>query len=102
LLRMTCVFDGIKQERHPEEPAKRASRRTHRANPRKGARGVTAGPLTVAELAAALDAIGGFEARPFIAVAVSGGPDSLALVLLAEKWARQHGGGAPGRARATR
>jgi len=48
--------------------------------------------LTVAELAAALDAIGGFEARPPIAVAVSGGPDSLALVLLAEKWARRRGG----------
>jgi len=48
--------------------------------------------LTVAELAAALEAIGGFEARPFIAVAVSGGPDSLALVLLAEKWARRCGG----------
>jgi tRNA(Ile)-lysidine synthase len=46
----------------------------------------------VAELGAALDAIGGFEARPLIAVAVSGGPDSLALVLLAGKWARQQGG----------
>ncbi len=49
-------------------------------------------PLTLAELAARLDAIGGFEARPRVAVAVSGGPDSLALVLLAEKWARQRGG----------
>jgi tRNA(Ile)-lysidine synthase len=53
---------------------------------------VISGSLTVAELGAALDAIGGFEARPFIAVAVSGGPDSLALVILAEKWARRHGG----------
>ncbi|HEY8872276.1 MAG TPA: tRNA lysidine(34) synthetase TilS [Stellaceae bacterium] len=53
---------------------------------------MTSAPLTVAELAAALDAIGGFEARPLVAVAVSGGPDSLALVLLAEKWARRRGG----------
>ena len=51
-------------------------------------------PLTLDELAASLDALGGFEARPLIAVAVSGGPDSLALILLAERWARQRGGGA--------
>jgi len=51
-------------------------------------------PLTLDELAARLDAIGGFEARPLIAVAVSGGPDSLALVLLADRWARQQGGAA--------
>ncbi len=44
------------------------------------------------ELAASLDALGGFEARPVIAVAVSGGPDSLALILLAQRWARQRGG----------
>jgi tRNA(Ile)-lysidine synthase len=49
-------------------------------------------PLTVAELAVSLDALGGFEARPAIAVAVSGGPDSLALILLAHRWARQRGG----------
>jgi len=48
--------------------------------------------LTLDELAARLDAIGGFEARPLIAVAVSGGPDSLALVLLADSWARRRGG----------
>jgi tRNA(Ile)-lysidine synthase len=48
--------------------------------------------LTVPELAERLEALGGFEARPLIAVAVSGGPDSLALVLLAERWARQRGG----------
>jgi tRNA(Ile)-lysidine synthase len=46
----------------------------------------------MAELAASLDALGGFEARPVIAVAVSGGPDSLALILLAERWAGQRGG----------
>jgi tRNA(Ile)-lysidine synthase len=49
-------------------------------------------PLTEAELAALLEAIGGFEARPLIAVAVSGGPDSLALIILADHWARQRGG----------
>src|SRR6266849_7601048 len=76
------------KEHHPEEPAQRASRRTREANP------VMVGdvPLTTAELAAVLDALGGFEARPAIAVAVSGGPDSLALILLAQRWARQRGG----------
>src|SRR5712691_7132103 len=76
------------KEHHPEEPAQRASRRTREANP------VIVGdpPLTIAELAALLDALGGFEARPAITVAVSGGPDSLALILLAQRWARQRGG----------
>ena len=37
-------------------------------------------------------ALGGFEPRPFIAVAVSGGPDSLALGILADRWARERGG----------
>ncbi|MGE5269322.1 MAG: tRNA lysidine(34) synthetase, partial [Thiohalocapsa sp.] len=49
-------------------------------------------PLTEAELAAALRAIGGFEARPLVAVATSGGPDSMALALLADRWARHLGG----------
>jgi tRNA(Ile)-lysidine synthase len=53
-------------------------------------------PLTLVELAAALDALGGFEPRPRIAVAVSGGPDSLALILLAARWARRRGGQAWG------
>jgi tRNA(Ile)-lysidine synthase len=48
--------------------------------------------VTDEEFAAALDRIGGFEARPFIAVAVSGGPDSMALMLLADRWARRRGG----------
>jgi len=51
-----------------------------------------AAPLTLPELAEQLDTIGGFEARPLVAVAVSGGPDSMALTLLAERWARQRGG----------
>src|SRR5947208_16967262 len=33
LLRMTLVFHGIKENRHPEEPAQRASRRTHGVDP---------------------------------------------------------------------
>jgi tRNA(Ile)-lysidine synthase len=54
------------------------------------------GPLSVAELATTLAAIGGFEARPLVAVALSGGPDSLALMLLADRWARERGGAAYG------
>jgi tRNA(Ile)-lysidine synthase len=53
---------------------------------------MAAAPLILAELADSLAAIGGFEARPHLAVAVSGGPDSMALLLLAERWARRQGG----------
>lgn len=49
-------------------------------------------PLTVAEFAAALNSLARFEDRPFVAVAVSGGPDSLALAILADRWARERGG----------
>ncbi len=49
-------------------------------------------PLTLAELTAALAAVGGFEPHPLIAVAVSGGPDSMALAILVDRWARQVGG----------
>jgi tRNA(Ile)-lysidine synthase len=51
-----------------------------------------ADPLTFAEFEAALAAIGGFEPRPLIAVGVSGGPDSLTLAILADRWARERGG----------
>jgi tRNA(Ile)-lysidine synthase len=50
--------------------------------------------LTLAELDAALTAIGGFEPASLLAVGVSGGPDSLAFVILADRWARQRGGAA--------
>jgi tRNA(Ile)-lysidine synthase len=50
--------------------------------------GVSAQPLCVAELAGALQRLAGFESAPFVAVAVSGGPDSLALAVLADRWAR--------------
>lgn len=36
--------------------------------------------------------LGPFEEQPFLAVAVSGGADSLALTLLADRWARERGG----------
>ena len=38
-------------------------------------------------------AFGPFEAAPHIAVGCSGGPDSMALALLADHWARSRGGG---------
>jgi tRNA(Ile)-lysidine synthase len=57
---------------------------------------VNPAPLTFREFAAGLAAIGGFEKRPLVAVAVSGGPDSMALVLLADRWARMQGGRAWG------
>src|SRR6202040_4103644 len=53
---------------------------------------VSAAPLTLGELSTALAAIGGFEARPFIAVAGSGGPDSLAFTILPHRWAPARGG----------
>jgi tRNA(Ile)-lysidine synthase len=42
--------------------------------------------------AEAMAAFGPFEARPHLAAAVSGGADSLALALLADRWARAQGG----------
>jgi tRNA(Ile)-lysidine synthase len=54
--------------------------------------GGPAQPLCVAELAGALDRLAGFETAPFVAVAVSGGPDSLALAILADRWARSRRG----------
>ncbi len=45
-----------------------------------------------AAFAEAMEQAGPFEASPVIAVAVSGGSDSLALVLLAARWAARRGG----------
>ncbi len=41
---------------------------------------------------AAMAGLGPFEARPHLGVGVSGGGDSMALVLLADRWARRRGG----------
>ena len=50
-------------------------------------------PLGPDEFAALMAPLGPFEAPPMLAVAVSGGADSLALALLADAWARERGGG---------
>ena len=55
-------------------------------------RGLTATPLSLGEFTASLASIARFESSPFLAVAVSGGPDSLALAILADRWARERGG----------
>jgi tRNA(Ile)-lysidine synthase len=49
-------------------------------------------PLGAAEFAAAMARFEPFEARPLLAIAVSGGADSLALLILAERWAGERGG----------
>jgi tRNA(Ile)-lysidine synthase len=49
-------------------------------------------PLSLSEFAASLASIAQFESFPFLAVAVSGGSDSLALAILADRWARERGG----------
>jgi tRNA(Ile)-lysidine synthase len=41
---------------------------------------------------ASMAAIGGFETAPMLTVAVSGGADSMALLLLAHEWAKRRGG----------
>jgi len=49
-------------------------------------------PLSAAEFAALMAPLGPFERRPALAVAVSGGADSMAVCLLADAWARVRGG----------
>jgi len=49
-------------------------------------------PLTPGEFATAMASLGPFGAAPRLAAGVSGGPDSLALALLAADWARRRGG----------
>jgi tRNA(Ile)-lysidine synthase len=49
-------------------------------------------PLTEAEFAALMRPLGPFEVQPRLAVAVSGGSDSLALTLLLHGWVRAQGG----------
>ena len=49
-------------------------------------------PIDSKSFAAALEGLGPFEPEPVLAVGVSGGADSMALVLLADRWARAHRG----------
>ena len=49
-------------------------------------------PLVDSEFSRLMEAVGPFEAAPRLAVAVSGGRDSMALGLLADGWARHRGG----------
>jgi len=51
-------------------------------------------PIGKAEFARLMAALGPYEERPRIAVACSGGPDSLALALLVHDWAEGCGGAA--------
>jgi tRNA(Ile)-lysidine synthase len=53
---------------------------------------ISAPPLSALEFARHMAALGPFESRPRLAIAVSGGGDSMALLLLADAWARQRGG----------
>ncbi len=48
--------------------------------------------LTQAAFAARLDRLGPFAPNPIIAAAVSGGADSMALAVLADRWCRARGG----------
>ena len=52
----------------------------------------SADPVGARAFATAMARLGPFEAEPAIAVAVSGGRDSMALVLLAAEWAAAQGG----------
>jgi tRNA(Ile)-lysidine synthase len=53
---------------------------------------VTPEPVSDDEFAARLDRLGPFDRPLRLAVAVSGGPDSMALCLLAARWVRRRGG----------
>ena len=50
------------------------------------------GSVPPAWFAGCMDALGPFESAPHVATACSGGPDSMALTLLANRWARSRGG----------
>jgi len=53
---------------------------------------MAAAPIGADEFADCMQRLGPFEFRPHLAVGVSGGRDSLALVLLAAEWAAARGG----------
>ncbi len=54
---------------------------------------LVAAPVSASEFADLMARLSPFERSPALAVAVSGGADSLALALLAHDWARARGGG---------
>ncbi len=54
--------------------------------------GAGVAPVDARAFEALLAPLGPFEPSPRLAVALSGGPDSLALCLLADRWAREHRG----------
>ncbi|MGE3968345.1 MAG: hypothetical protein AB7F08_08890, partial [Dongiaceae bacterium] len=54
------------------------------------------GAISERDFARLIERLGPFEKHPVIAVAVSGGADSLALTLLLDRWARRRGGKAIG------
>ena len=49
-------------------------------------------PLSDLEMSNLMASVGPFEDSPHIAVAVSGGADSMALTILAAKWVHDNGG----------
>lgn len=49
-------------------------------------------PITADEAVVLFNRVGPFEANPHVAIAVSGGPDSMTLALLARDWASACGG----------
>lgn len=53
---------------------------------------MTGAPLTAVDFTPLMAPLGPFEARPALAVAVSGGRDSLALALLSHDWANERQG----------
>ncbi len=53
---------------------------------------IQSSPVDAELFAAAMQSFSPFEPRPVVAAAVSGGPDSIALLLLLDDWARRHGG----------
>lgn len=56
------------------------------------AEGTAQGPVSAAEFASLMAPLGPFEPAPLLAVAVSGGADSMALALLAHGWVAARGG----------
>lgn len=78
----------------PQPPRRKRASRTppDRPDPRPSVRQARARPVSDAAFARLVARLGPFEKRPALAVALSGGADSLALLLLLDRWARARGG----------